>query len=678
MMSLKSMMGLVLALSVGARAASLAVGDAIGVDFGPVANDNHFNVLAHGAQKFVAGNRLSETNGSLVTLSGTTLDGVAVILNATGYFANDDADPGLGAPPAVYRAENLTDWIGVVTAKGGSLTITFTGLDDTLAYDLNIGTAFDQSKSVNGTVYRAGEQSATNRDTASAPNFFDLKGLSTDGRGKLVITVSDAAASAVSALTLTAVPVSGAVPSSPKGYAEAGKPVLISERRAAEVAGSRPNVVIILTDDQGYADLSCFGGNHVFTPNIDKMAAEGARLTSFYVAAPLCTPSRAALMTGCYPARIDMDVPSSIAVDVPNAKGRRFPVCLAGDGKGLNPKELTIAEVAQSAGYKTGMFGKWHLGDQPEFLPPRQGFEEFFGLPYSHDICPTHPRQKVFQFPPLPLMEGETVIELDPNDDYLTRRITERAVQFIRKNKAEPFFLYVAHALPHGPLAASPEIKQEYAPIAAKDKTKKGIYSTAVYELDWSVGEILKTLKEEGLDENTLVLFTSDNGPTRGSAKPLSGKKGCTLEGGQRVPAVIRWPGVIPAGSDTDKVLSAMDVFPTFATLSGATLPTDLVIDGKDMLPVLLEGAESPHEYFFYAHWGELEGVRWKSWKLRVIDGKEVLCNLDEDIGEKKNVAGNHPEIVQQLKAAMQGFEKDLGANVRPAGSVENPVPLTK
>jgi arylsulfatase A-like enzyme len=442
----------------------------------------------------------------------------------------------------------------------------------------------------------------------------------------------------------------------------------------------RPNFVIIFTDDQGYADLSCFGGKHVFTPNIDQMAKEGARLTDFYVAAPLCTPSRAALMTGCYPARIDMDVPSSIVVDLPNIpKGRRFPVCLAADGKGLNPKELTIAEVVQSAGYKTGMFGKWHLGDQPEFLPTRQGFEEFFGLPYSHDISPKHPRQKVFQFPPLPLLEGETVIELNPDSNYLTRRITERAVDFIKRNKDEHFFLYVAHALPHGPLAASPEIKEEYAPIVAKDKARKGLYSTAVYELDWSVGEILKTLKEEGLDENTIVLFTTDNGPAgnRGSAKPLSGGKGKTLEGGQRVPAVIRWPGVIPAGLETDKLLTTMDVFPTFAKLSGATLPDDLVIDGKDMMPVLLEGAESPHEYFFYAHWGVLEGVRWKFWKLRVIDGKEALYNLDDDIGEKKNVAANHPEIVQQLKTAMQGFEKDMKANVRPVGSVENPKPLS-
>ncbi len=444
-------------------------------------------------------------------------------------------------------------------------------------------------------------------------------------------------------------------------------------------AETKPNLVIIFTDDQGYADLSCFGGKHVMTPNIDKMAEEGARLTSFYVAAPLCTPSRAALMTGCYPARIDMDVPSSISVALKHIEpGRRFPVCLAADGRGLNPKELTIAEVAQSAGYKTGMFGKWHLGDQPEFLPTRQGFEEFFGLPYSHDICPTHKNQKVFKFLPLPLLEGETVIEMQPDDDYLTRRITERAVDFIKRNKDDHFFLYVAHPLPHGPLAASPEIKKEYAQVVPKNnKKKKGIFPTAIYEIDWSVGEILKTLKEQGIDDNTIVLFTSDNGPAKGSAKPLSGKKGKTLEGGQRVPTVIRWPKKIPAGTENDKVLTAMDVLPTFAKLAGAKLPGDLVIDGKDILPALVGGAESPHEYFFYAHWGVLEGVRWKSWKLRVIDGKEALYNLDEDIGEKKNLAAQHPEIVQQLKAAMQAWENEMEASVRPAGSVENPKPLS-
>ncbi|MDQ8208240.1 sulfatase [Coraliomargarita sp. SDUM461003] len=448
------------------------------------------------------------------------------------------------------------------------------------------------------------------------------------------------------------------------------------ETGLAEPVNRKPNLIIIFTDDQGYADLSCFGGKHVYTPNIDQMAKEGARLTSFYVAAPLCTPSRAALMTGSYPARIDMDVPSSITVEAVSQKP--FPVCLAGDGRGLNPSELTIAEVAQSAGYKTGMFGKWHLGDQPEFLPTRQGFEEFFGIPYSHDIHPKHPRQRIFKFPPLPLLEGETVIEMEPNANFLTRRFTERAVDFIERNKDEAFFLYLAHPLPHGPLAASPEIKKQYAEQLKVNKAgKPGLFPAAIYEIDWSVGEILKALKDQGIDENTIVLFTSDNGPAKGSAKPLSGKKGSTLEGGQRVPAVIRWPKGIPAGIENDKILTAMDVLPTFAKLAGAKLPSNLVIDGKDIMPAIVGEADSPHEYFFYAHWGVLEGVRWKSWKLRIADGKEALYKLDTDISEKKNVAAKHPEIVQQLKVAMQGFEKEMQASVRSAGSVENPMPLS-
>ncbi|MGQ1786155.1 MULTISPECIES: sulfatase family protein [unclassified Saccharicrinis] len=444
----------------------------------------------------------------------------------------------------------------------------------------------------------------------------------------------------------------------------------------------KPNLVIIFTDDQGYGDLSCFGGEHVYTPNIDKMAEEGARLTSFYVAAPLCTPSRAALMTGCYPRRISMEPPSSLAIELPNIpKGKRFPVCLAADGNGLNPDEVTIAEIAQSAGYRTGMFGKWHLGDQPEFLPSRQGFEEFFGLPYSHDIMPRHARQKYFNFPPLPLLEGEEVIELDPDADYLTRRITERAVKFIKDHKDENFFLYIPHPIPHGPVAASAESKKEYAEVLASGiKASPKIYENAIYEIDWSVGQILATLKEQGIDDNTIVLFTSDNGAGGGrklSNKPLSGGKGKTLEGGMRMPTVIRWPEKIEAGSEFDQLITAMDVLPTFANLIGAKMPEDRIIDGKDIMPVLLDGAESPHEYFFYSHWGTLEAVRWKDWKLRIINGEESLYNLKTDIAEQTNLKDQHPAIVAQLKKAMLEFDKEVTKNARPAGHVENPVALT-
>lgn len=455
-----------------------------------------------------------------------------------------------------------------------------------------------------------------------------------------------------------------------------------SQKQASqrELPKESPNFIIIFTDDQGYGDLSCFGGTKVYTPNIDQMAKEGARLTSFYVAAPLCTPSRAALMTGCYPRRVSMEPPSSLAVALPNIPpGKRFPVCLAGDGNGLNPDELTIAEVARSVGYRTGIFGKWHLGDQPEFLPSRQGFEEFFGLPYSHDIMPRHPRQEYFQFPPLPLLEGEEVIELDPDANYLTRRVTERAVKFIKDHKDENFFLYVPHPIPHGPLAASAEIKAEYAKVLADgNKASPEIYSTAIYEIDWSVGEILSTLKEQGIDENTIVLFTSDNGASRrGSTKPLSGYKGQTLEGGMRMPTVIRWPKQIKAGSDNDQLLTTMDLLPTFAKLIGAQVPEDRIIDGKDIMPVLLDGAESPHEYFFYSHWGTLEAVRWKNWKFRTLNGEEALYNLATDISEKTNLAAQHPEIVAQLKEAMRNFETEITKNARPAGQVENPQALT-
>ena len=445
------------------------------------------------------------------------------------------------------------------------------------------------------------------------------------------------------------------------------------------VAAERPNLVIIFTDDQGYGDLGCFGGKQVYTPNIDRMAEEGARLTSFYVAAPVCTPSRAALMTGCYPQRIDMEICSSLTVDKPNLpKGKHFPVCLAGDGKGLNPDEITIAEVAQSVGYKTGMFGKWHLGDQPVFLPTRQGFEEFFGLPYSHDIMPRHPGQKYFQFPPLPLLEGEEVIELDPDAAYLTRRFTERAVEFIEVHKEEPFFLYLAHAMPHGPLAASEEIKKSYAAARKAGAPGKGnLYATAINEIDWSVGQVLDALKKQGLDENTIVLFTSDNGPSKGSAKPLRGKKGRTLEGGQRMPTVIRWPKEIEAGSVNDEVLTAMDILPTFAQVSGATLREDRKIDGRDISAVLTEGAESPHEYFFYAYWGDLQAVRWGDWKLRIFEGEEALYNLASDISEKKNLADENPEIVEKLKGAMKDFKAEMEEEVRPTIIVENPKPLT-
>ncbi|EMI42025.1 sulfatase [Rhodopirellula sp. SWK7] len=448
------------------------------------------------------------------------------------------------------------------------------------------------------------------------------------------------------------------------------------------VSPERPNIVLIFTDDQGYADLSCFGGTHVHTPRIDQMALEGTRLTSFYMGAPLCTPSRAALMTGCYPRRIDM------------AYGSDFAVLLAGDTKGLNPAEITIAEVLKDAGYATGMFGKWHLGDQPEFLPTRQGFDEFFGLPYSHDIHPQHPRQSHFGFPPLPLLEGESVIELDPNADLFTKRFTERSVRFIEDHKDEPFFLYVPHPLPHVPLHVSPSTMDE-VPGALKAKLAKegnsvnyslrrSLFRNVINEIDWSVGQILDTLKSNGLDERTLVIFTTDNGPATGKADPLRGKKGSTFEGGPRVPAIVRWPGQIPAGVDNDEVMTAMDLLPTFAKLAGTNAPSDRIIDGKDIWPVLTQNAPSPHEAIFIYRDNDLRAVRSGKWKLHLAPpannankaAKPALYDLDSDIGEKKNVFAAHPEIVARLQTYAQAFQRDVSLNNRPAAFVDSPEPL--
>ena len=442
-------------------------------------------------------------------------------------------------------------------------------------------------------------------------------------------------------------------------------------------AAEQPNFVVIFTDDQGYGDLRCFGGQHVSTPRIDQMAEEGSRLTSFYVAAPVCTPSRAALMTGCYPKRIDM------------ATGSNFVVLLAGDPKGLHPDEVTIAEVLKTAGYQTGIFGKWHLGDQPEFLPTRQGFDEYFGIPFSHDIHPFHPRQDHFQFPPLALLENETVIEMDPNADTLTKRITEHAVSFIQRHKEHPFLLYIPHPIPHRPLHVSADFmkavpKDVTSKLAMENgtvdyKTRDRLFRQAIAEIDWSVGQILDELKAQGLDERTLVIFTSDNGPAVGSAGPLRGRKGSTYEGGMRESTVIRWPGKIPNGKSNAELMTTMDLLPTFAKLAGADLQQDRIIDGKDIWPTLTGKAPTPHEAFFYHRGNSLNAVRSGPWKLHVNNGKPTqLYNLEADIGEKNNVVNSHPDVVRRLQGHLKAFARDIANNRRPAAFVENPKPLSK
>jgi len=371
--------------------------------------------------------------------------------------------------------------------------------------------------------------------------------------------------------------------------------------------------VVILTDDMGYSDLSCFGGTHIITPIIDQMAREGIKLTSFYAVAPVCSQSRAALLTGSYPKRIGM------------ATGSTFIVLLPNDKVGLNPNEITIAEILKEQNYATGIFGKWHLGDQTEFLPTHQGFDEFFGLPYSNDLDPfnpmrdLHPSDPIFKkwiFPPLPVYENDKIIETDPDQDYFTKTITEKAVKFIDNHKKVPFFLYVPITMPHTPFHTSPQfmenvgegIKQK---LAKEDGyidyiTRNELFKQVINEIDWAVGEILEALKKNGLDKNTLVVFTSDNGAGVGSAKPLRGKKGSTYEGGMRVPAIAWWPGKIPANNESDEILTSMDLFPTFTRLAGAEIPKDRVIDGMDIWPILSKESErSTSQAFLPSEWSD-------------------------------------------------------------------------
>lgn len=432
-----------------------------------------------------------------------------------------------------------------------------------------------------------------------------------------------------------------------------------------------PNFIIIFTDDQGYNDLGCFGGTHVNTPNIDRMAAEGVRLTSFYVAAPLSTPSRAALMTGSYPRRVGLP------------KGSRHAVLLSNDIYGLNPDEITLAEALKKNGYATAIYGKWHLGDQKVFLPTRQGFDEFFGIPYSHDIHPFN--RKKFIYPPLPLYEGERVIELEPDMDYMTKRLTDKAVDFIGRHRDKPFFLYLPHPMPHTPLHVSPDyyksvndsIKNK---LALEDgfvdyTTRRLLFPQVINEIDNSVGEIFNALRKYKLDKNTMVIFTSDNGPAIGSAAPLRGRKGSRYEGGVREPAIFWWPGKIPSGQVCDQMLSSMDIYPTLARLAGAPVPGDRVIDGKDIWPVLSgePGAVSPHERLFYHLGDKLAAVRAGKWKLhRTVMGGEELYDLENDISEQHNVADDHPDIVKKLGHYMDDFEREMAdpSKIRPVGNI--------
>ncbi|MFO7904086.1 MAG: sulfatase, partial [Pirellulaceae bacterium] len=320
----------------------------------------------------------------------------------------------------------------------------------------------------------------------------------------------------------------------------------------------RPNFVVIFIDDMGYGDIGPFGSTLNETPHLDRMATEGMTLTSFYVAAPVCTPSRAGLMTGCYPRRVGL------------ARGSGHAVLFPGDKHGLHPDEITVAELLKEVGYATGCFGKWHLGDQPRFLPTEQGFDTYFGIPYSNDMWPEHTR---WPFPELPILRNKEIVDqVDNMDDQgtLCRRFTQEAVTFIKDHRDKPFFVYVPHAFVHHPRAASSRFMEQ----------AKNVTEAQIEEVDWSVGRILETLRDEGLADQTFVLFTSDNGGARGCVnKPLRGGKGSAWEGGVREPTVAWWPQTIPAGSTCDEVATALDVLPTFAKLAGASVPDDRVID---------------------------------------------------------------------------------------------------
>ncbi len=430
--------------------------------------------------------------------------------------------------------------------------------------------------------------------------------------------------------------------------------------RGAPSAG-RPNVVLILIDDMGYGDIEPFGSTVNNTPNLNRMAREGMKLTSFYVGASVCTPTRASLMTGCYPKRVGL------------AKGSWHAVLFPGDKHGLHPDEITVADILKDAGYATGCFGKWHLGDQPPFLPTRQGFDTYFGIPYSNDMWPEHGR---WTFPRLPIVRGEEVVgEVKTMDDQalLCKQFTEAAVGFIRKHRDRPFFCYLPHAFVHHPRAARKAFLE-------KAKNPNTVTGAQIEEVDWSVGQVLDCLRDLDLAENTLVLFTSDNGGARGCVnKPLRGGKGSEWEGGLREPTLAWWPGRVPAGSTCDEVATIMDVLPTCAALAGARPPADRVLDGKDIRPLLFgrPGAASPHEAFFYYDANRLAAVRSGKWKLFAKRG--ALFDLEQDIGETRNVAKKHPEVVRRLRGYLDRARADIGdgpepgPNCRPVGVAKTP-----
>ena len=459
-------------------------------------------------------------------------------------------------------------------------------------------------------------------------------------------------------------------------------------RSAGDEPQRPPNFVLILTDNLGYGDTGPFGSELHRTPNLDRMADEGMKFTHFCVSAGVCTPSRASIMTGCYSQRVSM------ADTDPDGIVLR-PV----SPNGLHPDETTIAELLKARGYVTAMIGKWHLGDQLPFLPTRQGFDSYFGVPYSDDMTAD---KRPGHWPPLPLMVNERVVDAPVDRNQLTRRETEQALHVIEANRNRPFFLYMPQAMPGS--TPSP-----FSSEAFRGKSRNGPWGDAIEELDWSVGQVLQKLRDLGLDEHTLVIWTSDNGapttgkpgdPSRGSNAPLHGRGYTTAEGGFRVPMLAWWPGKVPAGTTCSELATSMDLLPTFAHLAGTGPPADRKIDGRDIRPLLLgePGARTPHEVFYYYSASQLQAVRSGPWKLFVPLANPVrhphhrgkgpsaayLFNVVEDIGSRNNVAQRHPEIVARLEQLAEEARAELGdvgrrgAGQRPAGRYEQPTPRVK
>lgn len=466
----------------------------------------------------------------------------------------------------------------------------------------------------------------------------------------------------------------------------------IQETFGAERSVATPNFILIVCDNLGYSDIEPFGSKVHQTPHLNRMAREGIKFNHFYVTAGACTPSRASIMTGCYSQRVNMHWN-------PRDRGVLRPL----SPYGLNPNEITIAEILKDQGYATSIIGKWHLGDQPEFLPTRQGFDSFLGIPYSDDM--TEPRGRDhhkerfegYQWPPLPLMENEKVIDAPTDRNQLTRRYTERALAFIESNKDEPFFLYMPQAMPGSTTAP-------FSSEAFRGKSQNGPWGDSIEELDWSTGKILDKLVELGIDERTLVIWTSDNGaplskvkndPSRGSNLPLFGSGYSTGEAGFRMPTIMWWPGVIQGGGVCDELATTMDLLPTLAHFAGGKTPQDRKIDGYDIRPLILEtpGAKSPYKAFYYYHQAQLHAVRSGPWKLflplekfsshphfkRGEKTTALLFNLVEDVGCTTNVAERYPEVVARLTGLAEQARQELGDLDRPGegqrspGKVENP-----